>query len=58
MTRPTVPLIPHVAWATGLGRGATYAAARGDEKRIVTVDFGRSKRALTGPLRKLLGIEA
>jgi hypothetical protein len=56
MTRPTVPLIPHVSWATGLSRASTYAASRRD--KIATIDFGRTKRALTAPLRKLLGIEA
>jgi hypothetical protein len=56
MTRPTVPLIPHVAWAYRLSRTATYSASGRGE--IETIDFGRSKRAITAPLRKKLGLTA
>jgi hypothetical protein len=52
----TVPLWPTAGRALGLGRSATYEAAkRGD---IPTVDMGRKKPVPTAKLRKLLGIEA
>jgi hypothetical protein len=55
-TRPTVPLWPHAAWAYGRGRGAIYEDARAG--RVETVELGRSRPALTAPLRRRLGIDA
>jgi hypothetical protein len=55
LTRPTVPLYPHAAWACDLSRGATYEAARRGD--IQTIGLGRKRPALTGPLRRQLKIE-
>jgi propanediol utilization protein len=54
--RPTVPLWPHAAWAHGLNRPGAYAAARRGD--IVTLQMGRRRPALTGPLRRKLQIES
>ena len=53
--RPTVPLVPHVAWALNLSRTGVYAAARRGD--IVTDKTSRRRPALTAPLRKRLSIE-
>jgi hypothetical protein len=55
-TKPTVPLWPQVGLVLGLSRGSTYKAAR--EGQIDVVRFGHRIRAVTGPLRKKLGIDS
>lgn len=55
MTKLTVPLWPTAGRALGLGRNATYEAAR--LKKIPTIDVGRKKPVATAALRKMLGIE-
>jgi hypothetical protein len=56
MRELTVPLWPTAGRALGLGRSATYdAARRGD---IPTLDVGHKKPVPTAPLRKMLGIES
>ena len=54
--RPTVPLVPHVAWALNLSRTGVYQAARRGD--IATDRTSRRRPALTGPLRNRLQIEA
>jgi hypothetical protein len=51
----TVPLWPTAGRALGLGRSATYKAAK--EKKIPTLDMGHKMPVPTAVLRKMLGIE-
>ena len=55
MTRPTVPLWPHVGYALDTSRNKTYAAAKQGD--IDIIEIGRCKRAITASLRRRLGIE-
>lgn len=52
---PTVDLWPTAGKALGLGRGATYAAARRGD--IPTIRVSRLIRVPTAPLRRMLGID-
>ncbi len=54
--QPTMQLWPEVGQILGLGRAATYdAARRGD---IPTIRFGRRIIVPTAALRRMLGLEA
>lgn len=59
-TKPTVPVWPHYAWATGCGRNKAYQMANrgGPEFLRIEGDKRPMFRVLTAPLRKKLGIEA
>jgi hypothetical protein len=56
MTKPTVPLWPHVGVVYDIGRNGVYEMARRGD--IETVRVGHLLRVITAPLRKQLGIEA
>jgi hypothetical protein len=53
-TRPTIPLWPDAGKYIGLGRDGTYAAA--DRGEIVTVRFGKRRRAVTAALKQMMGV--
>ena len=53
-TRPTIPLWPDTARYIGLGRDGTYRAA--DRGEIVTVRFGKRRRAVTAALKRMMGL--
>jgi hypothetical protein len=54
--QPTVPLWPDVGQAYGLGRAATYEAAkRGDIPGIIRI--GKKIRVSTAVLRRSLGLD-
>jgi hypothetical protein len=59
-TKPTVPVWPHYGWANGVCRGTSYGIARRGlaEGSPEFMRHGRLIRALTGPMRKKLHIEA
>jgi hypothetical protein len=52
----TVPVWPIAGRALGLGRDATYRAARNGD--LPTIRIGGALRVPTAPLRRLLGLEA
>jgi hypothetical protein len=52
----TVPVWPIAGRALGLGRDATYRAARNGE--LPTIRIGGALRVPTAPLRRMLGLEA
>lgn len=54
MTKLTVPLWPTAGRALGLGRGATFQAARTGE--IEVIEIGRRKPVPTSFLKKKLGL--
>ncbi len=55
LERPTAPLWPDAGQACGLGRNATYDAARRGE--IPTLRFGRSLRVPPAALLAMLHIQ-
>ncbi len=56
LTGLTVPVWPTAGRAHGLGRDATYRAARNGE--LPTIRIGGALRVPTAPLRRMLGLEA
>jgi hypothetical protein len=55
MTKLAVDLWPTTGKALGLGRSATYDAAR--EGKIKTIDVGHKKPVPTAWLRQVLGLD-
>ncbi len=54
MTKLTVT-IPVTGWALGLGRNASYGAAK--KGIIPTIDLGKKRPVPTAPLRRMLGLD-
>ena len=55
-TKPVVPLWPHVGLVLNVSRGSVYGLAARNEIEVIRI--GRSIRAVTAPLRKMLGLDA
>lgn len=55
-TKPTVPIWPHLGVVFDRSRGAIYEDAKQGRSDYV-IRNGQSYRAVTAPLRKLLGID-